>query len=674
MKKSITKIFILLGNKYSGFHPANKKSKNIRMKIKTCVNIAYFILFFALTSKSQTLFTYGTHEVSKDEFLEAYNKNPDTTGNKQQKIRDYLNLYINFRLKLQAAYDEKANNNANLKSDYENFKTQLTDNFINQQADINQLLHEAFTRSQKDILLQQVFVPFTGLDTTDAYNQILKAYNELKTGKDFNDVSTQYSTDANTKASKGMIGYITVFTLPYSIENIVYDLQQNEFSNIYKSNLGYHIFRNAGERPALGRRKIQQLLFPTPQFFTTAQIEDAHKQADSIYNLLQNGTSFELQLGAFGKDEELQDSSATIEVSVGEYDSSFENEVFSLKKAGDISKPFKTAYGYNIIKLTEALPVSSDENDVTNTAYLQQQIQQDGRLDAAKKNLIQKWLTLLHFKKGTYNHADLWAYTDSALANDKLPSASKNIQPATILFQLEKNKYTVSDWITYLKAQQNLVVSSPESVGYEKLMKDFINASCDNYYRQHIEEFDQQAKAQLKEFSDANMLFFVMDKYVWNKASQDSVGLKKYYTQHANEYKWNKSVTALVISGANKATVAEVAEKIKNDPINWRTIIAAYGNEIYADSSRFEQDQLPVKQQLVMEEGFQTQPQANEAGDAFTFVRLIKIYSEPEARSFDDAKGLVINDYQQQLENEWIDQLKKLYPVKINEAVLKTIY
>ena len=131
------------------------------MKIKACAIFACCILLFAFTSKSQTLFTYGTHAVSKNEFLEAYNKNPDTTGNKQQKIRDYLNLYINFRLKLQAAYDEKANNNANLKSDYENFKTQLTDNFINQQADINQLLHEAFVRSQKDILLQQVFVPFT---------------------------------------------------------------------------------------------------------------------------------------------------------------------------------------------------------------------------------------------------------------------------------------------------------------------------------------------------------------------------------------------------------------------------------------------------------------------------------------------------------------------------------
>lgn len=644
------------------------------MKIKLYAVYACCFLGVALNSAAQTLFTYGTHAVSKSEFLEAYNKNPDTTGNKQQKMRDYLDLYINFRLKLQAAYDEKANANANLKSDYENFRTQLTDNFINQQADINQLLHEAFVHSQKDILLQQVFVPVAGVDTTEAYNQILKAQEELKNGKDFGDVSAQYSTDGSTKASKGVIGYITVFTLPYPIENIVYALPPNGFSKIYKSNLGYHIFKNAGERPALGRRKIQQLLFPTPQFFTTAQIEEIHKQADSVYNLLQNGTSFESQLGVFGKDDELQEPAATIEISVGDYDSNFENEVYSLKKAGDVSKPFKTAYGYNIIKLVEALPVSADENDVTNAAYLQQKIQQDGRLDVAKKNLIQKWLTLIHFKKEAYNHANLWVYTDSALAHDELPSSIKNIQPATVLFQFEKNKYTVSNWISFLKAQQNLVVSSPENTGYEKLMQDFINASCDTYYRQHIEEFDPPIKAQLKEFNDANMLFFVMDKHVWSKASSDSAALKQYYSQHADKYKWNKSVTALVISSADKATVNEVAEKIKANPLNWRTIIAAYGNEIYSDSSRFEQDQLPVKQQIIMEKDFQTQPEANEAGDAFTFVHLIKVYSQPEQRSFEEARGLVVNDYQEQLEKQWLDQLKTQYPVKINQSILQTIY
>jgi peptidyl-prolyl cis-trans isomerase SurA len=161
---------------------------------------------------------------------------------------------------------------------------------------------------------------------------------------------------------------------------------------------------------------------------------------------------------------------------------------------------------------------------------------------------------------------------------------------------------------------------------------------------------------------------------VWSKASQDSVGLRQYYTQHSNTYKWNKSVTALFISGANKVTVTEVSEKIKANPANWRTIIAAYGNAIYADSSRFEQDQLPVKQNVQMEKDFQTVPEANDAGDAFTFIHVIKVYPEPELRSFDDAKGLVINNYQEQLEKQWIEQLKKEYPVKVNEAVLQSLY
>ncbi len=205
-------------------------------------------------------------------------------------------------------------------------------------------------------------------------------------------------------------------------------------------------------------------------------------------------------------------------------------------------------------------------------------------------------------------------------------------------------------------------------------MQGFINISCENYYRQHIEEFDAPMKDQLKEFSDANMLFYVMDKHVWTKASQDSAGLKKYYTQHSKEYTWNNSVTALVISGSNKSTVYEVAEKIKVNPLNWRTIIAAYGNSIYADSSRFEQDQLPVKQQLIKTDvNYQTQPESNEAGDAFTFIHIIKVYPQPENRSFDEAKGLVINDYQEQLEKQWLDGLRKTYPVKINNSALERV-
>src|SRR5438045_2589873 len=150
------------------------------MRIK--IVLAALLTTVLTSGQAQTLFTYGTHAVFKNEFLKAYNKNPDTSGNKQQKLQEYLNLYINFRLKLQAAYDEKANTHTELQSDADAFKNQLADNYINREANLNQLIHEAFLRSQKDIMVQQVFIPFSGNDTAKAYTEIIKAENELKAG------------------------------------------------------------------------------------------------------------------------------------------------------------------------------------------------------------------------------------------------------------------------------------------------------------------------------------------------------------------------------------------------------------------------------------------------------------------------------------------------------------
>ena len=634
------------------------------MKIKKFV-FAALLLFVLLQTSAQTLFTYGMHAVSKDEFLKAYNKNPDTTGNRQQKLKDYLNLYINFRLKLQAAYDEHADNNADLKNETDNFKKQLTDNFINQQADVSKLLHEAFTRSQKDILLQQVFVPFEGVDTITAFEQITKAYKALKSGKSIDEVAQQFSTDSATKSLKGMVGYITAFTLPYSIENVVYAVSPGNFSAIYKGNFGYHIFKNVSERPALGRKKIQQLLFSAPAFFSSDQINQTKKTADSVFNLLQNGSAFESFLPVYGKNYQSFDASANIEIKVGDYNTDFENEVFELKNAGDYSKPFKTSYGWNIIKLIENEPVSKDENDVVFTAYRQTQIQNDGRLDVAKSNLVQKWLTEVNYSASSYNKKDLWNYTDSALQADSLPQKIKTVKAATVLFQFQKQKYTVTDWITYLKSNKP---SEPTNL-FDQPMQDFINSMCNIYYREHIVEFDPALKEQLKEFNDANMLFYVMDKHVWNKASSNSVGLKAFYNKHADNYKWDKSVSAIVVSGADATTINEAAKKIKSDATNWRKTVSAFGNTVYADSSRFEVNQLPVKQPLQLQKDFQTIPEQNEAKDAYSFVHVFNVYSQAENRSFDDAKGLVINDYQEELEKDWVNKLKKKYPVKVNEAV-----
>ena len=157
-------------------------------------------------------------------------------------------MYINFKLKIQAARDEKLNQDDTYKSEAENFKNQLAENYINEQANINGLISEAFKRSQKDILLAHVFVEVKpGSDTVEAYKKIKQAYDALRGGKDFGEVASSYSTDDGVKQTKGIIGYITVFTLPYEIENQVYILRPGAYSNIYRSNIGYHIFKNVSD-------------------------------------------------------------------------------------------------------------------------------------------------------------------------------------------------------------------------------------------------------------------------------------------------------------------------------------------------------------------------------------------------------------------------------------------
>lgn len=630
-------------------------------------------MVFCSTAFSQTLFTYGTKTVSKEEFLKAFNKNPDTTGSRQDKLKEYLDMYVNFKLKIQAARDEKLNLDQMYKEESDNFRNQLAENYINEQANINGLIKEAFQRSQKDILAAQVFVEVKpGSDTVAAYKQIKDAYDALQSGKDFGEVAATYSTDEGVKQSKGNIGYITVFVLPYEIESLLYSLQPGNYSNIYRSSIGYHIFKNVSERPAIGKRKIQQILIPVPASFTEEERNEKAHLTDSIYNELRKGASFEEMVQIYGGPNTGYEAGNETEVGIGEYDTEFEKQVFGLQKTGDISKPFATAYGYNIVKLVSIIPVSKDESDVVTRAHFQEMVEQDHRLSAAKDRLAEKWMQQTKYAAAAYNSKDLWAFTDSVINQGKTISSYKGITEQTVLFSFAKQKITVADWFRfYMQAKQTGAVFAQK--GYEAIMKEFVKNSCSNYYRTHIEEYYPPIAAQVQEFNEANLLFAVMDKHVWSKASEDTTGLKTYYLQHKDQYMWQPGVSALVVSSSSKELIDSVAAQLKNNPSSWRNIAGKFGNEAVADSSRFENGQLPVKQEVPMQKGFVSQPEQNETGDAYTLVCVLDVHNNVEPRSFDDARGLVINDYQQVLEQKWIAELKKKYPVKVNDAVAKNL-
>lgn len=620
-----------------------------------------FLIALSANLFSQILFSYGKRQVSKQEFLNAFNKNLPDTADRNKVLNNYLNLYINYKLKVQAAYDEKLDETDSYRLERLNFKKQITEGFINEEANEKALLLEAIERGKKDIEIAQLFVEF-GKDSAAAYKSIQSAYLQLKSGKNFNDAVQQFSTDESSKKKNGYIGYITVFTLPYEIENEIYKLKPGGISTPFKSKYGYHIFKELGERPSMGKRKIEQILLSFPPNATEADKKRIASIANELYQEILSGKAFDLLAKQFSNDNSSASNGGILaDISIGEYSSDFEEPVFSLQKAGDVSKPFATGYGYHIIKLVEIIPVVKSSEDMA----LKQSVENSDRLLVAKRNLIKKWLVLTGYRKASFDEKELWRYTDSCISNRSI-SSFKKINDSTVLLSFSKQKFTVKDFIEYAKKQ---AVAKAHTV----LLKEFTDQMCNDYYRLHLEEYNSRMKDQLNQFDEANLLFTAMDKHVWNKAGLDSVGLKDYYIHHQSKYTWAPGVAAILVSAINIDLANDAANKIKQTPGEWRSIASSYGSSLSADSGRYENSQLRFKQPLENKPGFVSVPEKSATDDSYSFAYVTAVFTDAAQRSFEEAKGIVINDYQQLLEDKWLADLKKKYPVKVNESVWKTV-
>ncbi len=633
----------------------------------------------ALTSAAQTLFTYGTKTVSKQEFLKAFNKNNTDNKPSEKALREYLDLYVPFKLKVQAAYDAKLDTLANQRAELQAFRNQLVQSYLTDASSLQDLVDEAFARSQQDVRISHIFIAApkdsAALDAPAA-KKAKEAYEALQQGKNFGEVALTYSTDPSVKSNRGDLGYITVFSLPYELENLAYNTPLNKASEPYRSNAGYHIFKKTAERKSVGKIKIAQILLAFPPDANQTTRDELRKKADSLYSELKKGADFAKMAQDHSNDNfSMQQGGELPEFGAGRFEAPFELAAFALQKNNDISQPLRTEYGYHIIKRLDAHPVPTNKNDPAFHQQLEAQVKSDERMEISKKAFVQKVLKTIGYKKGTYNTAQLWAYTDSTLQNK--PVAPKTtIAPVTVIFHFTKQQIMVKDWLAFRRATGGVdrITSGKD---HQALLDYYLELAALEYYRNHLEEYNSDFAFQLKEFKDGNLLFEVMQRKVWDKASTDSVGLKKYFAAHKNEYWWENSVTAILFTAMHDSTARNLKSKIEKDVANWRSIVETYEGTMIADSGRFEQSQLPTSanttQNVDLKPGLITPFSTNESDNSVSFAHIIKLFPQREPRSFDDAKGYVINDYQQQLETTWVTELRKKYPVKVNEQVFRSM-
>ncbi len=627
--------------------------------------LTIILLAAAIKAQSQTLFTYGANKVDKKEFWRAFSKN-NNGATDEKSIREYLDLFVRFKLKVQAAKDAKLDTLPNIQNDIAGFRAQIIEQYMRNQDAVNSLNKEAFERSKTEIEAAHIFVAF-GTDSAAAKTQIEKAYQQLRGGADFTKTSAELSTDGYVKSTGGYIGYISALSLPYEMENVLYALPVGAYSKPLAGKNGYHILKCISKRKCAGLMKAAQILVAIPANATQEEINRLKTRAEMIYNKLKQGEKFE-EITSIYSDDKLTYMNGGLmqEFTFTKFDAAFSKPVFDLQKDGDFTQPFKTSDGFHIVKRISLKPIEEIPEYIQK---INEGVSNDERMNIAAEKQKLEMQKASGFKQLPYNEKELWTLTDTMLKSKNYASFFKANKQKP-LFLLKGKTVSVADWLRYVKSQQTVPNALPQ-FNYKQLIGQFIESTTEQYYRDRLENMNEDFRYQMKEFTEGSLLFEVMERNIWSKAPMDSAGLAGYYNKNKTKYKWAPSVSAIIFNCSDSSVAGEAWNMMKKDPFKWKQYMDGFNGTALADSGRFEYAQLPIADKNGLQAGVITPVIINGNDGSASFCYILQNFPNVGQRSFDEAKGLVINDYQQQMEEKWIEQLKKKYPVKVNEVLVK---
>ena len=232
-------------------------------------------------NKNDVLVTIGTKAITTEEFLNTYSKNNNLNTASESDLRDYLDLFINFKMKVMEGEELQVDSARQFKMELQSYKKQSAQQYLVDKEVTEELVNEAIARAKQDIRASHILIncpeKATGKDTVTAYNKALSIRNEILAGKiTFAEAAEKYSDDPSARdmanpqngrlhyGNKGDLGFFTVFDLIYPFECAAYKTKVGEISMPIRTRFGYHIIYVTDKIDAIQEISIAQFLWPTP--------------------------------------------------------------------------------------------------------------------------------------------------------------------------------------------------------------------------------------------------------------------------------------------------------------------------------------------------------------------------------------------------------------------------
>lgn len=647
------------------------------MKISRILIFVFLIApYFLIAQTKDVLFTIDDNPYYTDEFIRVYNKNLDLVKDDSQKDLDkYLELFLGYKLKVQKANKVGLQYGTNYQNELKSYRNQLSKNYVNDSKVTNELVKEAYDRLQQEIRASHILVLLdegaTPEDTLKAYNKIVDIKRRLDAGEDFVTVAKQTSEDPSVKDNNGDLGYFSVFRMVYPFENAAYKTNVGQVSKPFRTRFGYHIVKVVDKRINRGEVTVAHIMILKNT--DEAQNAKAKSTIEDIYQKIQQGESFETLAQQFSEDKSSAPKGGVLQrFGSGQLSSEeFENVAFELKDKKQISKPFETQFGWHIVKLIDKHPVRTYDEMKTE---LEEKIRKDERSLLITNSLAKKLRSKYSILKDVKILVKIKAVvTDEFYAQTwDVNEKTKAIKGVVLTINKDK-KLNANQFIDFIIGKQKSnIKTKPISRLVDELFEKFIDEQLIAYYNENLENEFPDFKNIMEEYRDGLLLFDLMEKEIWNRAKNDTIGLNEFFKNNISNYQWKKRYNVDILSSTD-AKIIEKAQKYlkKGKSIDYiKEQLNKDGKvNIMSKSGLYEEDYDVLTQYQNVSKGVTSIV----SKDKYYFVLNIIDEKPAGAKELSECRGKVISDYQQYLENHWVDELKKEFSIHINQEVFSKV-
>ena len=633
-----------------------------------------FVSIRAQEKNDAVILTIAGEDIPKSEFERVFKKNnTKETEFDKKAVDEYLQLYINYKLKVKEALEMGMDTVKSFNDELSGYRKQLAQPYLVDKQVSEQLLKEAYDRMKTDVRASHILIKVDPnalpKDTVVAYNKALQIRTEALKGN-FSDLARKNSEDPSAKDNGGDLGFFTSMQMVYPFESAAYSLKPGEVSMPVRTRFGYHIIKVTDTRPAQGEVKVAHIMVKLKADASPQDSMNAYKKINEIYDTLMAGANFEETAKIRSEDLSTnRNGGALPPFGTGRMVPEFERAAFALNSVGDISKPVRTAYGWHIIKLLERKNIGSFEEV---QADIKQKIQKDSRSELSKSSMIAKIKSRYGFKENAKAHDELMKKVDTTLTQGKW-STEKTAGMDKTMFSLGPKNYTQSDFSKYMADHQTRHESSatPEIVA-ESMYQDWISDVALTYEETKLDSLYPDFRNLMQEYRDGILLFELTDKKVWSKAVKDTAGLKEFYEKNKMNYMWPERLDAVIYTCSN-ATVCKDTRKLMKTIDDNDTLMARVNTNsqlnLQVKSGKFARKENEIIDKIEWKPGIT--PDMNENGQV-VFVD-VKAVLPPAPKSLEEAKGIITADYQSELEKEWIASLRSKYPVVVHQGVVDSL-